>query len=62
MIITCDQCNKKFEIDSSLIPKEGRLLKCGSCEHVWFYKFIENNKKKRSTFKRKIAKNRTGKN
>ena len=38
MIITCEQCNKKFEIDSKLIPNEGRLLKCGSCAHVWFYK------------------------
>ena len=38
MIISCDQCNKKFEIDSNLIPKEGRLLECGSCNHKWFYK------------------------
>ena len=38
MIISCDQCHKKFEIDSSLIPKEGRLLECGSCNHKWFYK------------------------
>ena len=38
MIISCDQCHKKFEIDSSLIPKGGRLLECGSCNHKWFYK------------------------
>ena len=38
MIISCDQCHKKFEIDSSLIPKDGRLLECGSCNHKWFYK------------------------
>ena len=38
MIISCDQCNKKFEIDSNLIPKDGRLLECGSCNHKWFYK------------------------
>ena len=38
MIITCDQCNKKFEIESKLIPSEGRLLQCGSCEHKWFFK------------------------
>ena len=38
MIISCDQCHKKFEIDSNLIPKEGRLLECGSCNHKWFYK------------------------
>ena len=38
MIISCDQCHKNFEIDSSLIPKDGRLLECGSCNHKWFYK------------------------
>ena len=38
MIISCDQCYKKFEIDSNLIPKDGRLLECGSCNHKWFYK------------------------
>ena len=38
MIISCHQCHKKFEIDSNLIPKDGRLLECGSCNHKWFYK------------------------
>ena len=38
MIISCDQCHKKFEIDSNLIPRDGRLLECGSCNHKWFYK------------------------
>ena len=38
MIISCYQCHKKFEIDSNLIPKDGRLLECGSCNHKWFYK------------------------
>ena len=38
MIISCIQCHKKFEIDSNLIPKSGRLLECGSCNHKWFYK------------------------
>ena len=38
MIITCDQCLKKFEIDSKLIPDEGRLLQCSSCHNKWFYK------------------------
>ena len=37
MIISCVQCEKKFEIDSNLIPKNGRLLKCGSCNHQWFF-------------------------
>ena len=38
MIIACPSCKKKFEIDAALIHDEGRTLKCGSCDHVWFYK------------------------
>ena len=37
MIITCPQCEKKFEIDSNLIPEKGRMLKCGSCDQTWFF-------------------------
>ena len=45
MIITCPNCNKKFKIDNSLIPDEGRDLQCGSCNHVWLYKIEEKNSK-----------------
>ena len=45
MIITCPNCNKKFKIDNSLIPDEGRNLQCGSCAHVWLYKIEEENSK-----------------
>ena len=38
MIISCPCGDKKFEVNVSLIPKEGRLLQCGSCSHQWFYK------------------------
>ena len=38
MIISCPSCHKKFTIDDSLIPAEGRNLKCGKCDRVWFYK------------------------
>jgi predicted Zn finger-like uncharacterized protein len=41
MIIICPNCNKKFQIDTSLVPEDGRDLQCGSCKHVWFYK-VEN--------------------
>ena len=41
MIITCNNCNKKFNIEPSLIPEEGRDLQCGSCHHVWFFKIDE---------------------
>ena len=43
MIITCPSCKKKFEIDAALIPSEGRNLKCGSCDQIWFYKKDNNN-------------------
>ena len=45
MIITCPNCNKKFKIDNSLIPNEGRDLQCGSCNHVWLYKIEDENSK-----------------
>jgi len=44
MIIECPACSKKFNIDEKLIPDEGRLLKCGNCDHTWFYKKEKNLK------------------
>ena len=38
MIIACPSCKKKFEVNASLIPKEGKMLQCGSCSHKWFFK------------------------
>jgi predicted Zn finger-like uncharacterized protein len=38
MIITCPNCEKKFQIDPTLVPENGRDLQCGSCNHAWFYK------------------------
>ena len=38
MIITCNNCKKKFDLDSNLIPDKGRLLQCASCEYRWFFK------------------------
>ena len=51
MIIECPACSKKFNIDEKLIPDEGRLLKCGNCEHTWFFKKEENIKKEAKTTK-----------
>ena len=42
MIISCEKCNKKFEISDNLIPDEGRLLECGSCSFQWH--FIPQNR------------------
>ena len=38
MIITCVNCNKKFNVNSDLIPEDGRTIQCGSCNHIWFFK------------------------
>ena len=37
MIISCEKCNKKFEVADNLIPETGRLLQCGSCSYQWHY-------------------------
>jgi len=37
MIISCTSCNKKFEINSDLIPDSGRLLACSNCNNQWFF-------------------------
>ena len=44
MIIECINCNKKFNVNSSDIPEEGRLLLCSSCNHKWFFKKEITNK------------------
>ena len=45
MIIQCINCNKNFEVDYDLIPSKGRVIQCGSCDHVWFFK--KNDEAKR---------------
>ena len=45
MIIECVNCDKKFNVNSNLIPDEGREIKCGSCNHIWHFNkkdFLEN--------------------
>ena len=41
MIIGCENCNKRFEVSDNLIPEQGRLLQCSSCDHKWFFKKTE---------------------
>ena len=38
MIIACPSCKKKFEVNASLIPSEGKMLQCGACSEKWFFK------------------------
>ena len=44
MIISCPECNKRFNIDQNLIPEDGRLLQCSNCMHKWHF-IIEKNEK-----------------
>ena len=37
MIVSCPCGKKKFNLDISLIPEEGRLLQCGTCDRKWHY-------------------------
>ena len=47
MIISCENCNKKFEVSDNLIPEQGRLLQCSSCDHKWFFRKTEKLIKKK---------------
>ena len=38
MIISCENCLKNFDVEDSLIPENGRMLQCSSCDHKWFFK------------------------
>ena len=62
MIVQCNNCHKKFDLDVNLIPEEGRLLQCSACNNTWFFKKkkietpqevtkpeIQNNKKEEET-------------
>ena len=54
MIITCPYCDKKFNVDASLIPNEGRTLQCGFCDEKWHFKL--NNKKLENDYIKKDIK------
>ena len=56
MIITCPNCNKQFKINPYMVPSEGRNLKCGSCDHIWFYK-IEEKKTETSSLNQDVISN-----
>jgi predicted Zn finger-like uncharacterized protein len=36
MILGCPECNTRFAIDAQALRPDGRRVKCGKCEHVWF--------------------------
>ena len=35
MIIKCESCSRKFIVEDSDIPKEGRTVQCGYCSVTW---------------------------
>ena len=53
MIITCPCGDKKFNVDASLIPQEGRTLQCGFCDRKWFFK-TENTDHEIKVLEKKI--------
>ncbi len=36
MILNCPECSTRFAIDAQALRPDGRRVKCGKCEHVWF--------------------------
>ena len=55
MIISCEKCAKKFNVDDNLIPHDGRNLQCSSCDYKWFFKKKANvEKNKEKTVKKQI--------
>lgn len=35
MIVICPQCSKRYMLDESLLPKNGRQVRCIACQYVW---------------------------
>ena len=63
MIIECICGEKKFEVNSDLIPSTGRNIQCGSCDKIWFFNpNIENlkiKKEKKNPISKPIINNDT---
>lgn len=36
MILTCPDCSARFAVDAEKLGPDGRRVKCGKCDHVWF--------------------------
>jgi len=57
MIIECVNCYKKFEVNSDLIPNDGRTIQCGSCNHTWFFDKNSQYQLKPKVLKEEISNN-----
>ena len=56
MIISCEKCAKKFNVNDNLIPNDGRNLQCSSCGHKWFFKKKTNEEKLEEKLQKKQIK------
>lgn len=36
MILTCPQCDTRFDVPPAIFASGGRKVKCATCKHVWF--------------------------
>lgn len=36
MILSCPECHTRFAIDAQALRPDGRRVKCGKCDHIWF--------------------------
>ena len=41
MIIQCESCSSKFQVQDEDIPKEGRMVQCSNCSQKWFQVPVE---------------------
>lgn len=35
MIVTCPQCDTRYELDHNVLASHGRSVRCAKCSHVW---------------------------
>ena len=61
MILECQNCNKKFNVNDTLIPSKGRLVQCGFCHSKWHQlpKITENLVEKKVIDKVDVSKDET---
>lgn len=38
MVITCEQCTTRFQLDDSRVPEKGVRVRCSKCQHAFFVK------------------------
>ncbi|MDE2167381.1 MAG: zinc-ribbon domain-containing protein [Alphaproteobacteria bacterium] len=36
MIVTCPSCSTRYLVETQKLGAQGRMVRCGSCEHTWY--------------------------